>query len=166
VTEVVSDTGPILHLEEASLLDLLRLVAETRIPNAVDAELCASLPSWATQRPPWITLQSLAEPHVADALAWQQAGLLHAGEAEAIALTRQTKASWLLTDDAAARLFAEALGIEAHGSLAVVLLAAGTGAVSRAAADAAITALAQSSLWVTPRVVAAARAALARLSSP
>jgi len=58
-------------------------------------------------------------------LTWQQAGLLHGGEAEPVALAIELKADWFLTDDAAARLLAESLGLEVHGSLGVILWAAG-----------------------------------------
>lgn len=63
----------------------------------------------------------LVPPHSAEAELWLEAGLLHAGEAEAIALARQIRADWLVTDGAAARLFAQTLGIEVHGSLGIVL---------------------------------------------
>ena len=68
-------------------------------------------PAWQTRRPGWMHIDVLIAPHDVEAAAWQQAGLLNAGEAEAIALARQTSAHWLLTDDAAARLFAQSLGL-------------------------------------------------------
>jgi predicted nucleic acid-binding protein len=52
---------------------------------------------------------------------------LEVGEAEAIALARQLSATWFLTDDATARVFAIALGLEVHGSLGIVLWAAARG---------------------------------------
>jgi len=58
---------------------------------------------------------------------------------------------------------AEALGIEAHGSLGVVLWAAGEGTLTFDGADATLTRLAQSSLWVSERVLVEARAALRKL---
>jgi predicted nucleic acid-binding protein len=76
---------------------------------------------WHAQRPAWIRVASLSDPYGRDAAAWQQAGLLDHGEAEAVALARQMSAQWFLTDDAAARLFAQSLGVEVHGSLGVVL---------------------------------------------
>ena len=98
-----------------------------------------------------------------EATAWQQGGLLHAGEAEAIALTRQTRADWFLTDDATARLFAQSLGIEVHGSLGVVLWATAVGHLTRSNAEAALDRLVQSSLWISAKILAEARAALDRL---
>lgn len=85
---------------------------------------------------------------------------MDAGEAEAIALARQITADWLLTDDAAARLFAEELGIEVHGSLGIVLWATAIGHLERPAAEQALAQLASSSLWISRRTLAEARAAL------
>ena len=102
-------------------------------------------------------------PYAVQAMEWQESGLLEAGEAEAIALAHQLSATWLLTDDAAARVFATAVGVEVHGSLGIVLWAAASGHLSREEADAALDRLAHSSLWISARVLAEARAALERL---
>ena len=104
-----------------------------------------------------------SSPYDAEAAGWQQAGLLDAGEAEAVALARQLNAQWLWTDDAAARLFAQTLGLEVHGSLGIVLWAAALGHLNRADAEVALDRLAQSSLWISARVLAEARAALGQL---
>jgi len=72
--------------------------------------------------------------------------LLHLREAEAIALARYLKPDWLLTDDAAARLLGQSLGLEVHGSLGIVLWAAATGYLNRSEADAILERLKNSSL--------------------
>jgi predicted nucleic acid-binding protein len=72
-------------------------------------------------------------------------------------------ADWLLTDDSAARLFAQALGLEVHGSLGIVLWSAATGHLDRPDAEATLDRLAHSSLWVSPRVLAEAKTALDQL---
>lgn len=102
------------------------------------------------------TLQQRAE-------AWQQAGLLHGGEAEALALATEHRPDWFLTDDAAARLVAESLGLAARGSLSVVLWAAASQLTTRAEAEAHQAGLERSSLWLSPRVRTEAWAALARI---
>jgi predicted nucleic acid-binding protein len=89
--------------------------------------------------------------------------LLDAGEAEAIALARQLNANWFLTVDAAARVLAASLGLEVHGALGIVLWAATIRHPSRGEAESALNRLAQSSLWISVRVLAEARAALDRL---
>jgi len=55
------------------------------------------------------------------------------------------------------------LGLEVHGSLGVVLWAAAVGQIQRAEAEAALERLAQSSLWISARVLAEAKAALDQL---
>jgi predicted nucleic acid-binding protein len=157
----VCDTGPLLHLSEAHALDALRHVDEIHAPPLVIAEMNYHLADWET--PPWVTIDALDAAHVAEAAAWLQAELLHAGEADAIALARQIDADWLLTDDAAARLFASELGLEVHGSLGVILWAAAVGHMDRPIAEQALTQLAAPSLWLSSRILGEAWAALVEI---
>jgi len=165
VRRLVSNTGPLLHLREARSLDLLELAGEVHIPKSVDIELGQYESEWQNKRPTWVHVDDLFPPHGAEALAWRQVGLLDSGEAEAIALTRQINADWLLTDDAAARLFAQSLGLEVHGSLGVVLWGAAVGHFRRTEAEAALYRLAKSSLWISARVLEEAKDALDQLFS-
>ncbi len=162
---VVCNTGPLLHLGEAQALELLRLTGEVHIPKAVDCEMGYHDAEWPRRKPIWVKVTPLVPPYDAQADAWQQAGLLGAGEAQAIALARQLAADWFLTDDAAARLLAASLGLEVHGSLGVVLWAAAVGHLTQPEAEAALNRLAESSLWISPRVLAEAKAALNQLFS-
>jgi predicted nucleic acid-binding protein len=152
-------------MSEAQVLTLLMQTGEVYIPRAVDLEMEQNDSLWPNARPPRIHVERLGTPYDEEATAWQQAGLLDAGEAEAIALARQVQADWFLTDDAAARLFAQALGLEVHGSLGIVLWAAAVGHLNRVAAEAALNRLAQSSLWVSANVLTEARSALDQLLS-
>ena len=157
---VISDTGPILHLYEADALELLRSAGEILLPRAVDAELGALIPSWATLRPSWLAVTELAEAAEVEARGWEESGLLDPGEAEALALAQQVDARWLLTDDTAARLLGIRLGIEVHGSLGVVLWAAAVGNLDKGEARGTLGRLFGSTLWVSARVRAEATAAL------
>lgn len=161
---VVSNTGPILHLVEAKALNLLSLTGNVFIPPQVLVELSNLIPNW--QAPSWLQVISLQEPHNTEAIQWQQAGLLDAGEAEALALTRQLSAAWFLTDDAAARLLSQQLGHEVHGSLGIVLWAAAVGHLSQDIAEATLDQLFQSTLWVSPKVKNQARITLKQLYQP
>ena len=158
MTQAVSDTGPLLHLTEAGCFDLLESIGDLHAPRQVIVEIADLSPGWQT--PKWLTVDDLKAPHAIEAVAWVRAGLLHGGEAEAIALVQQISAEWLLTDDAAARLFATQLEIEVHGSLGIVLWAAVNGLLDHDAAERALLDLASSSLWVTRSVLAEARSAL------
>lgn len=160
---VVSDTGPILHLSEAGASDLLHLAGEVHIPAAVALELRRLENRRGSELPDWVTISPLGPAFAEKAALWQQAGLVHAGEAEAIALALQLSAAWLLTDDAAARMFAQTLNIEVHGSLGIILWAAATQNLDRETAKRMLDGLINSSLWVSPRVVAQANKALEQI---
>ena len=163
VKRVVADTGPILHLWEAKAWKCLTAGCTVSIPPEVEAELGHTLPNWLSRKPAWLNIAALHKHHQRDAQEWSQAGLLDSGEAAAIALGRQTAADWFLTDDAAARLFAQALGLEVHGSLGVLLWAAGQKIITPAEAKASLDGLAESTLWVSPRILKEARTALEEL---
>ena len=160
---VVCDTGPVLHLREAGALDLLAKMGEVLIPPAVNNEVTARIVDWPSTRPDWLQIGRLTAEDVRQARRSQAIGELGAGEAEAIALARSTRADWLLTDDAGARIVASLLGLEAHGSLGVVLWGAASGHLQRDEALAALDGLTRSSLWISPRIVDEARQALNRL---
>jgi predicted nucleic acid-binding protein len=147
---------------ESGYLELVKLAGEVHIPRAVAVEL-AGYSSWHI--PDWLVVDELDEPHKTDAGMWQQAGLIDVGEAATIALARQLQADWLLTDDAAARLLAQTVGLEVHGSVGIVIGAAADGHLNKTEAEAALDSLVQSSLWIAPRVLAYARAALVQLFS-
>lgn len=160
---IACDTGPLLHLWEAGTLSLLATAGRIVIPPAVHAELSEQDAFWIDRRPAWITVASLEPSSFQRATQWTQAGLLHEGEAEAVMLAVQLGANWLLTDDAAARLVAQQQSLEVHGSLGVVLWAAATGQLGRQESEGALDALAGSSLWISSRVLAEAKAALQKL---
>ena len=157
---IVCDTGPLLHLFEANLLSLLEAAGEVLVPPGVASELESMEQELRLGDLPWAEVRPLRGPHDAEARAWKDAGLLHFGEAEALALARQERADWFLTDDSAARVVAEQQGIEVHGSLGVLLWAAATGLLELPAAQAALDRLHGSSLWLSPRVLSEARRAL------
>ena len=105
MNRVVADTGPVLHLHEAGALHLLPLLGEIFLPPLVIAELRNHAPElWPVIPPAWVKLQTLSAHSQQLALEWKRAGLLHGGEAEALALAGEIKSDWFLTDDAAARL--------------------------------------------------------------
>jgi predicted nucleic acid-binding protein len=153
-----------LHLAEANAGETLRLIGDIHAPPRVLNEMFNNFSGWQT--PSWIKIDTLDQRYAAEAAAWLDAELLHAGEAEAIALARQINADWLLTDDAAARLFASELGLEVHGSLGIILWAAANGFFDYMEAAAVLSRLASSSLWLSRRVMAEAQAALLEIYRP
>lgn len=161
--QVVCDTGPLLHLQESALLSVLEPLGSIALPPAVHAEILARQPDWQSAKPRWLEIMELDARSSEIAAGWLQAGLLDRGEAEALALAAQVKADWVLTDDAAARVIASQQGFEVHGSLGVILWVAATGRCGRDEAEAALDALARSSLWISARVMSEAKAALRQI---
>ncbi len=120
---VIGDAGPLIHWEELGCLDLLRDFALVQVPEAVWQEVQRHRPSALRHRK--LKLQRVnpsleATPELIDLA---QTFLLDAGESEALQLMQQSPAAILLTDDAAARLVAERLEYEVHGTIGVVLRA-------------------------------------------
>ena len=116
---VVYDTGSLLHLVEANIINLLPLAGEIIIPPAVSKEFERN--ASGIKLPDWVIVKELEEPYKKKALEWKKQ--IDEGESAAIALTMQMQAEWLLTDDAAARQFGESLGLEIHGSIGLLLWA-------------------------------------------
>jgi predicted nucleic acid-binding protein len=120
---VVCDAGPVIHLDEVNCLDLLSDFAEVIIPEAVWDEI-------ANHRPAALDLKNVAfnrlaihenlTPELATVF---QVFSLHAGEQQAIQIAHELKSGLLLTDDSAARLAAQSLTIQVHGTIGVLLRA-------------------------------------------
>lgn len=159
---VVCDTGPLLHLGEANIINLLHLAGEIIIPSVVAEEFKRNASD--IKLPDWVTIKELEEPYQRKTLEWRKQ--IDEGEAAAIALAMQMQAKWLLTDDAIARQFGESLGLEIHGSIGLLLWAVAVGHVeSENEALNSLNALAGSSLWISDRVINQARKTIRTLYS-
>lgn len=157
------DTGPILHLKEAEAFELLEKTGEVLAPPAVNMELETRISNWSTDRPSWVRIVQLSDEDARQAERWRTIGGLGLGEAEAIALARSIQADWLLTDDLSARVVASLLGLEAHGSLGVILWGAANRYLDREQAISVLERLARSSLWISPGILTEARRAIEHL---
>ena len=96
---VACDTGPILHLQEAGLLELLKKAGDIYIPAVVDIELMELYPQWENKRPDWLLVKPLSPAETSQSELLSASGLLDLGEAAAIILSKRLNATWLLTDD-------------------------------------------------------------------
>ena len=127
---VVVDSTPIIALAGLGQLDLLhRLYGEVLVPPAVWAELTTG-----ERRPggredlaaaPWIQSVQLADPGQPDLFSD-----LDRGEAEVIALARQTGARLVIIDDRLGRRHATRLGLRLTGTFGVLLAAKKRGLLS------------------------------------
>lgn len=120
---VVVDSTPIIALAGLRQLDLLhRLYGEVLVPTAVWEELTTG-----QRRPggiedlaasPWIQSARLGDPDQADVFSD-----LGRGEAEVIALARETGARLVIIDDRLGRRHATRLGLSLTGTFGVLLAA-------------------------------------------
>lgn len=161
----VADTGPLLHLHEVGAWSLLPKIAVVETTPEVVAELKRFLPqSPKGALPSGVRIVQPSATARSAANAWVQAGLLHLGEAEALAHAHETHADGFLTDDAQAREMATALRLEARGSLGIVLSCAARGLINQPQANKYLYGLEYSStLWLSTKVRLAAREALKQI---
>ena len=118
---VVSDAGPIIHLSELDCLDVLSDFNEVLIPPIVWEEILRHQPkAFATTgvafRQSSIGVEA---PEAMESLT--RLFTLHRGELQALQLALEQHADLILTDDTAARLAANSLGIPIHGTLGLLL---------------------------------------------
>ncbi|OYW76400.1 MAG: hypothetical protein B7Z37_08700 [Verrucomicrobia bacterium 12-59-8] len=159
---VVTDTGPLLHLHQAGAVDLIAGMGEIYMTPQVWSELQRHAPSFRlTGVPSWLRFIQPSSGADQQADEWLQAGVLDAGEAEALAHAKEIGADLFLSDDTAARSIGESLGIQVRGSLGVVLYLAATSLLSQNKAIKVLDDLEhQSTLWMSAKVRNAARQAL------
>lgn len=81
---IVCDTGPLIHLSEASVIHLLRLAGKVLVPLTVAAEFRNKLPE--RKLPGWIDVCELSMRSRIQVQRWIKKGVIDAGEAEAIGL--------------------------------------------------------------------------------
>jgi predicted nucleic acid-binding protein len=120
---VVCDAGPLIHLDELEVLDLLEDFAVVLVPDAVWREVAHHRPGALTH--PRVTLRritpKLAVSPELESLA--QVFSLHTGEWEALRVAMEHRPGLLLTDDTAARLAAGNLRIGTHGTIGILVRA-------------------------------------------
>ena len=120
---IISDTGPILSLACINRIDILfKIYPDFFIPEAVFAELKTYLPRYVNDYE--IVLKKL-EPHMLtlSSHAKETNECFGAGEIECFILALESGINHLLIDDAAARKFAENMGLQCIGTLALIIKA-------------------------------------------
>lgn len=157
---IVCDTGPILHLQEANLLELLQKTGKVYIPKMVDTEMNELCPQWKKHRQEWIFVEPLLPDETKQAESLFLSGLLGFGEAEAIVLAKRLNPEWFLTDDTEARILANSMGMEVHGSLGIVLWSAAVGNLNHIKSKKALDRLSKTSLWISKDILSEAQKAL------
>lgn len=119
--EVVCDAGPLIHLDEIDCLDLLGDFARVIVPEEVWEEVRRHRPKALDHSPVRLVRRSAEAPTDPATLGILRAFSLDKGEQAAFAILMFHPSAVFLTDDAAARLAAKALGLRSHGTLGVLL---------------------------------------------
>jgi predicted nucleic acid-binding protein len=123
LARIISDAGPLIHLDELDSLDLLADFPLILVPDSVWEEVERHRPqalNGVQCRLEHQAVGSLADPELE---ALFRAFALDFGEKGALACLRSHPGAILLTDDAAARLAAKTLGFQVHGSIGILLRA-------------------------------------------
>lgn len=128
---VVCDAGPLIHLDELGCLDLLADFSAVLVPEAVWQEVHRHRPGALTSESAKLERVQAPDPLPAHLEALRRVMSLHRGETEALAVALAHQGALLLTDDAGARMAADSLGVEAHGSLGIITRAIRRGQRSR-----------------------------------
>lgn len=128
---VVVDAGPLIHLDEMGCLDLLSDLAPLVVPELVWGEVLRHRPALNPSALPGLSI--VPGPFVPSErlLVFVDTLGLDAGETAALALAEQQPTCMFLTDDGAARFAAEAQGLQAHGTVGLIVRAVRRGLRSR-----------------------------------
>jgi predicted nucleic acid-binding protein len=117
----VTDSGPLIHLDELQSPDLLEGFRSLNIAREVKDEVTHHRPAFDWGR--------LSACHVSSAplsrnvAAYARTLDLHTGEVAALNLLEHLHGQIFLCDDAAARLAAESMGFEVHGTIGLIIRA-------------------------------------------
>ncbi|MCI4367022.1 MAG: hypothetical protein L3K08_04660 [Thermoplasmata archaeon] len=157
IRSAVFDTGPILHLGQVECLKALEAIQKVLVPEEVVRELHRN-----PALPPNCSVTALSGKSKDLAKIIGDRYGVGPGESAAIAVARQEGVRLLFTDDLEAREVAKEVGLEPHGSLALVSRAYREGILSRSRAFACVERLhTQSTLYLTSDLVAWAKAQIA-----
>lgn len=120
---IICDAGPLIHLDELGVLDLLADFQSIIVPEAVCSELERHRPSVFSH--PEVTLLRMnpIQSVPSKLAALTRIFTLHTGEWEALRLALEFPTGIFITDDTAARLAAGNLGIKTHGTIGILVRA-------------------------------------------
>ncbi|MEA1927897.1 MAG: DNA-binding protein [Candidatus Auribacterota bacterium] len=123
VCQVVCDAGPVIHLDELGCGDLFRDFKEVILTEAVWNEIIFNRPAgWNKQVLPFIRKPNYI-PEGQDLTTLCRVFSLHRGEVSALGIMANNPGALFLTDDCAARLVADKMGYNVHGTVGILLRA-------------------------------------------
>lgn len=150
---VVADAGPLIHLSQVRLLDLLpTLYGKVVVPDLVFSEVVRegdTLPGSADLRAAGWIERAAHDPRVP--LFQLLRAQLDSGEAAALSVAVERQATLVLSDDRPARSAAEQLGLSVKGTLGLLVEAKRRGLIREVAP--VVTELRSRGLWLSARLV-------------
>ena len=148
--KAVSDTGPIIHLNEINLIKVLNIFSIVIIPEEVEKELKNSKILILKK----IKILKLSPSYKDKIKILTNQENLDLGEAFAIVLAMQEKADYFLTDDLDARNIAIKYNLQVHGTVGIILRAFREKIIDKKTAIEKVNELhAKSSLFITKDLV-------------
>ncbi|MBX7245791.1 MAG: hypothetical protein K1X53_09840 [Candidatus Sumerlaeaceae bacterium] len=151
---VVSDAGPLIHLDELGCLEFLANYQRVLVPSEVWREVEKHRPRALLNKRVVLLktfLQGAPTPTIRSVASLLE---LHRGETEALQVALEQGAGLLLTDDAAARLAAGNLNIAVTGTVGILMRSIRTGMASPEAIIAVLSTLSQkSTLHIKPSLL-------------
>lgn len=121
--KAISNTGPILHLFEINHLKALRMVKNVFVPSEVWRELKRSKIGAELEKAKFIKTAELGKRGKDLASLLVRKHGLDLGEAEVIALSKESGIDLVFTDDLDARDVAKRMELKPHGSVGILLRA-------------------------------------------
>jgi predicted nucleic acid-binding protein len=128
---VVSDAGPIIHLDELACLDLLGGFGTILVPREVWDEVSHHRPHLVCEHVPCGVIVEVRDRPTPRLLALADSLALDSGERAALTMLEAGNARLFLCDDAAARLAAESFGFTVHGTIGLLIRAIRVGTRTR-----------------------------------
>ena len=118
---VIADAGPLIHLDELDIIDLLSDFGEVLVPESVLGEVMRHRPKLEIAS--WLYVRQVRKTIDPKIKAIMTRYPIHVGELDALNLAMSEGNVLFLTDDTAARLAAQSLNIEARGTVGIILRA-------------------------------------------
>ena len=121
VRDIVSDAGPLIHLDEIGCLDLLEDFGSVMVPDQVWGEVLQHRPQALESKRIHLVCRKVEISVRGGFPSIIKAFSLDLGEQAALTLAQHHPNSVFLTDDAAARLAAKAVQVRCHGTIGIIL---------------------------------------------
>lgn len=120
---VICDAGPIIHLDQLACADLLADFQRVIVPEVVWQEVTRHRPDALTREGVPFERTSPVGDFSPELEALIRLLTLHRGEQQALQVAQAEPGCILLTDDSAARLAAQSLQLQVHGTIGILVRA-------------------------------------------